>query len=113
MLKLADIDKTLRSIVQKRAKREIDFETTLADAGLDSLDIIEIGFDIEDQFKVNLPQSQQEIANFTYGDLCRLVEEHIAAVEAIAEIQAPSAPANRPITNPTSNEGAIDRSLHQ
>jgi acyl carrier protein len=113
MSKTADIDKQLRPIVQKKAKREIDFETTLADAGLDSLDLIEIGFDIEDQFKVNLPQSQQEIANYTYGDLCRLVEEHMAAVEAPAEIQPTSAPVKRPHSNPTGNEAAIDRSLHQ
>ena len=113
MSKRMEIDEQLRAIVQKKAKREIDFGTTLSEAGLDSLDIIEIGFDVEDKFKVDLPQSQQEMANFTFGDLCRLIEERMAdnAGEGTARDVVT---ANRtPQSIPTSNEAAIDRSLHQ
>ena len=113
MSKRMDIDEQLRAIIQKKAKREIDFGTTLSEAGLDSLDIIEIGFDVEDKFKVDLPQSQQEMANFTYGDLCRLIEERMS--DNAAEGSAThGVTANRTPKNiPTSNEAAIDRSLHQ
>ncbi len=107
-----DIDAKLRAIIQKKAKCEVAFETTLSEAGLDSLDIIELGFDIEDKFKVDLPQSQQEMANFTYGDLCRLIEERTAKATEMST--AEDAPAKRIMPNAsTSNEAAIDGSLHQ
>jgi len=73
------IDEELRAIIRKKAKLGFSTATTLAEAGLDSLDVIEIAFDIEDKFKIQLPQTQHEIIAFTYGDLRRLVEQAIAA----------------------------------
>jgi len=65
-------------------------EEALVDAGLDSLDVMELAFDIEDRFKVQLPQIGTELISFTYGDLCRLVENQLAA-EAEGAFAAPSA----------------------
>ena len=81
-----NVDEELRAIIGKKAKREYGTATTLAEAGLDSLDVIEIAFDIEDRFKIQLPQAQQEMIAFTYGDLCQLVEKNIAAQTNIASI---------------------------
>lgn len=74
-----NIEEELRAIVGKKSKEDIEAGTKLADAGLDSLDVIEIAFDIEDKFKIQLPQIQGEMVSFTYGDLCRLVEQQLAA----------------------------------
>ena len=85
-----NVDEELRAIIGKKAKREYGTATTLAEAGLDSLDVIEIAFDIEDRFKIQLPQAQQEMIAFTYGDLCHLVEKTIAAQSNIASSTAES-----------------------
>ena len=78
-----NIDEELRAIIGKKAKREYGAATTLLEAGLDSLDVIEIAFDIEDTFKIQLPETQHEMIAFTYGDLCQLVEKRIVAKTAI------------------------------
>jgi acyl carrier protein len=41
--------------------------------------LIEIAFDIEDKFEIQLPQTQHEMIAFTYGDLCELVEKNVVA----------------------------------
>ena len=85
-----DVDQQLLALIRRKTKKEIDFATTLADAGLDSLDIIEIAFDIEDAFRIKLPQSQQEMASFTFRDLCGLVQEQLAAqADASSDPSAP------------------------
>ncbi len=86
-----NIDEELRAIIGKKAKQEYGAATTLAEAGLDSLDVIEIAFDIEDKFKIQLPQTQHEMIAFTYGDLCRMVEQNIAAKANIAPAASVSA----------------------
>ena len=85
-----NVDEELRAIIGKKAKREYGTATTLAEAGLDSLDVIEIAFDIEDRFKVQLPQIGAELISFTYGDLCRLVEKQLQA-KADDALVAPAA----------------------
>jgi acyl carrier protein len=62
----------------------------LMDAGLDSLDVMELAFDIEDRFKIQLPQIGAELISFTYGDLCRLVEKQLAS-QADSALAVPSA----------------------
>ena len=74
-----DVEQELQAIVTKKVKDHLELGTKLTDAGLDSLDIIEIAFDIEDKFKIQLPQIAGEMVTFTYGDLCRLVEQQLAA----------------------------------
>ena len=74
-----NVEEELLAIVRRKTANEIGAGTKLTDAGLDSLDVIEIAFDIEDQFKIQLPQMAGEMMTFTYGDLCRLVEQQLAA----------------------------------
>jgi acyl carrier protein len=84
-----DVERELQAIVRKKIKHELVADAKLVDAGLDSLDVIELAFDIEDEFKVQLPQIGAELISFTYGDLCRLVEKQLAA-KAQNALAAPS-----------------------
>ena len=79
-----DIEQELRTIVGKKLTPEahIDSGTKLADAGLDSLDVVEIAFDVEDRFRIQLPPLASQIADVTFQDLKRLVEEQLAAKAA-------------------------------
>ncbi len=76
------LEQELLPIVKRKTSSEIEAGTKLTDAGLDSLDVIEVAFDIEDKYKIQLPQIAGELMSFTYGDLCRLVEQQIAAKAA-------------------------------
>ena len=84
-----DVERELQAIVAKKVKDHLELGTKLVDAGLDSLDVMELAFDIEDKFKVQLPQIGTELISFTYGDLCRLVEKQLAA-KADDALAAPS-----------------------
>ena len=76
-----DTEQELRAIVIRKLTpgAEIDMNTKLADAGLDSLDVVEIAFDVEDKFRIQLPPMAGQITDVTFRDLCRLVEEKLAA----------------------------------
>jgi acyl carrier protein len=79
-----DIEQELRAIVRTKLNpdTEIDSSTKLADAGLDSLDVVEIAFDVEDKFRIQLPPLASQITEVTFQDLKRLVEEQLAAKAA-------------------------------
>lgn len=75
-----DVENELRAIIKKKAANaEIAMDTKLADLGLDSLDVVEIVFDIEDKFRIQLPQSADNMSTAQFQDLCRVVQEQIAA----------------------------------
>jgi len=74
-----DVARELRAIIGRKVKGEIAPESTLLDAGLDSIDIIEVGFDIEDRFKIQLPQITNEMMSLSYADLCRFIEQQLAS----------------------------------
>lgn len=85
-----NVERELQTIIGNKVKDRLEPGTKLMDAGLDSLDVMELAFDIEDRFKVQLPQIGTELISFTYGDLCRLVEKQLAAKPEDA-LPAPSA----------------------
>ena len=72
-----DIAASLRAIVSKHleAGKSFDDESRMADIGLDSLDMIEISFEIEDELRVKLPQVSEKSADMSFADFCRLVED--------------------------------------
>jgi acyl carrier protein len=74
-----DVAQELRAIIGRKVKGELAPDVTLMSAGLDSLDIIELGFDIEDRFNIQLPRSGSELMSLTFGDLCWLVEQQLAS----------------------------------
>ena len=58
-------------------REKLTAEATLESLDIDSLRLIEIAFAVEDEFKVAMPQDQNEIRGRvkTLGDLARLIEE--------------------------------------
>ena len=75
-----DLEGELREILCKKLPKDtnIDANAKLSDAGLDSLDVAEIAFDVEDKFRIQLPPLAAQIGEVTFMDLFRLVEEGIA-----------------------------------
>ena len=75
-----DVEAELRAMIRKKAPEGTEFEldSKLADIGLDSLDVVEIVFEIEDKFSIQLPQSDEETGSATFKDLCDLVGQNIA-----------------------------------
>ena len=74
------IESDLRAIIMKKAPEGTEFglDSQLMDIGLDSLDVVEIVFEIEDKYRIQLPKNDEETGSATFGDLCQLVEEHVA-----------------------------------
>jgi acyl carrier protein len=88
------VEADIKAIIKKKMTNkevELTSDSKLAEIGLDSLDFVEIVFEIEDKYKIQLPQNQEEMANATLKDLCGLVEQHIAS-----GAQMPSEPAQQP-----------------
>jgi acyl carrier protein len=75
-----DVEQELLAIVRMKLPpgAEIDMNTKLADAGLDSLDVVELAYDVEDKFRIQLPPLAGQITDVTFLDLYRLVEEKLA-----------------------------------
>jgi hypothetical protein len=44
--------------------------------------VVEIAFDVEDKFRIQLPPLASQVADVTFQDLKRLVEEQLAAKAA-------------------------------
>ena len=68
-------------IISKQAKIDIDTiqcESTLKDLGVASLDAIEVIFDIEEHFNINLPNEDTDFENGTVGRLIEAVERQLA-----------------------------------
>jgi len=88
------VEEELRAILEKRlsAGTAIEADTKLAEAGLDSLDIVEMSFDFEERFHVELPPLAGDFAQMTFGDLCRLVEQALAAKSTGSKTAEPSSP---------------------
>ncbi len=86
-VKVMSVEADIRAIVKKKMTTEVEFgpDSKLAEIGLDSLDFVEIVFEIEDKYKIQLPQNQEEMATATFKDLCVLVEQHVASRQQIPE----------------------------
>jgi acyl carrier protein len=68
-------------IISKQAKIDIATikpESTLKDLGVASLDAIEVIFDIEEHFNINLPNEDTDFDAGTVGHLIEAVERQLA-----------------------------------
>lgn len=72
-----DIKAKLADVFAKKAKdAKLDSETKLEDLGLDSLDKIELLYDIEDEFGIEF--DNEEMQGFaTVGDIYKAIEEKV------------------------------------
>jgi acyl carrier protein len=75
------VEQQLIAILQKRRKNDQPFplETRLDALDIDSLDIIEVIFEIEETFDVELRQTNDEARSATVADLCQWIERAQAA----------------------------------
>jgi acyl carrier protein len=68
-------------IISKQAKIDISTitpESTLKDLGVASLDAIEVIFDIEEHFNINLPNEDTDFETGTVGHLVEAVDRQLA-----------------------------------
>lgn len=52
-------------------------EATLSDLGIDSLSVVELVFDLEDEYGIEIPEERADFS--TLGEAAELVDELIAA----------------------------------
>ncbi|MEV8522388.1 phosphopantetheine-binding protein [Dyella marensis] len=79
---MSNVQQETIEIIAKQAKIELDTikpESTLKDLGVASLDAIEVIFDIEEHFGINLPNEDTDFDNGTVGQLVEAVERQLAA----------------------------------
>jgi len=77
----AEIEQKLIEIVRKEKEIPEDVlkpETSLAEAGIDSLDALTILFGIEEEFHISIPDDRAR-AMTTFGDIIDAVEAQLAA----------------------------------
>ena len=68
----AGIEDTAREIISKHVKMdasELTRETTLESLNIESLDLVEIIFEIEDKFDVNVDEDEKSAKMTTLGEL--------------------------------------------
>ena len=89
-----DIKADITAILQKKLKSEISVsdDAKLTSLNIDSLDLVEIMFEIEDKFQIQLPQNNEAMQDATVKDLLAWVAE---AIEQKANGTVP-APAEQP-----------------
>jgi acyl carrier protein len=78
---MSNVQQDVFEIISKQAKIDIgtiQTESTLKDLGIASLDAIEVIFDIEEQFNINLPNDDVDFESGTVGHLIAAVERQIA-----------------------------------
>lgn len=82
----------LKSILTEKfsvPEERIQPDTKLEDLGLDSLDMIEVLFEVEDAFKISIPEDDSVVRSAT-------IREFLDAVERLAEEQQASPAAGAP-----------------
>lgn len=78
---MSNVQQETFDIISKQAKIDVDTikpESTLKDLGIASLDAIEVIFDIEEHFDINLPNEDTDFDNGTVGQLVEAIERQLA-----------------------------------
>lgn len=78
---MSDVQQEIFDIISKQAKIDVGTvksESTLKDLGVASLDAIEVIFDIEEHFNINLPNEDVDFENGTVSHLVAAVERQVA-----------------------------------
>lgn len=81
---MTTFEKMQRLLVQRYglSERELFPEQSLQSLGIDSLGAIELMFDIQDEFGIEMPDSQQKVG--TLLDLVAIIDKQLAPVSAEA-----------------------------
>jgi len=81
------VEEDLRAILGKWKKDDtppLVPSTKLSELNIDSLDLVEVMFEIEEKFDVSLMQSHQEAREASFADLAGWIEQQLAAQRASA-----------------------------
>jgi len=79
------VEEDLRTILGKWKKNDtppLVPSTKLGELNIDSLDLVEVMFEIEEKFDVSLMQSHQEAREASFADLAGWIEQQLAAQAA-------------------------------
>lgn len=78
---MSNVQQDIFEIIAKQAKIDlatITTDSTLKDLGVASLDAIEVIFDIEEHFGIDLPNEDTDFETGTVGHLVEAVERQLA-----------------------------------
>jgi acyl carrier protein len=85
---MSDVAKEIIAIIAGKANPghgEVKPTDALVDLGIDSLQVVELTFELEEKFDVEIPfNANSDIESKTVADLVRAVEELVAAKAARA-----------------------------
>jgi acyl carrier protein len=77
---MSNVQQEIFEIIAKQAKIDIatiKADSTLKDLGVASLDAIEVIFDIEEHFNINLPNEDTDFEGGTVGHLVEAVQRQL------------------------------------
>src|SRR5450432_2121067 len=95
---LMSVEADLRTILGKWKKDDtppLVPSTKLGDLNIDSLDLVEVMFEIEEKFDVSLMQSHQEAREASFADLAGWIETRLA-LERTSAAAKPAAKPSKP-----------------
>ncbi len=78
---MSTLDQSVLSVIAREARLEvgaIEMTSTMKGLGVDSLDVVQVIFALEDEFKIDFPDQNSGFANGTIRDLIDAVEQAIA-----------------------------------
>lgn len=85
MTDMSDVEARVREIVAKYAKmdpKDINRETDLQSLNIESLDLIEIIFEVEDAFEIDIEQDEKAANLTTLGEVLDWLTSNIEAQKA-------------------------------
>jgi len=76
-----NVEQELRAILDKWKKDApaIQPSTKLADLEIDSVDFVEVMFEIEERFDIQMSQDNDQAQSASFADLCAWIEEQVSA----------------------------------
>ena len=82
---MSTVEQNVLSIIAREARLEvgvIQMTSTMRGLGVDSLDVVQVIFALEDEYKIDFPDQNSGLANGTIKDLIAAVEQAITARDA-------------------------------
>ncbi len=82
---MSTVEQNVLSIIAREARLDagvIQMTSTMRGLGVDSLDVVQVIFALEDEYKIDFPDQNSGLANGTIKDLIAAVEQAITARDA-------------------------------
>ncbi len=82
---MSTLDQSVLAIIAREARLDvgsIEMTSTMKGLGVDSLDVVQVIFALEDEYKIDFPDQNSGFANGTIRDLVDAVERAITLRDA-------------------------------